>query len=74
MHTRKFDIDGYGEVVINANQDWSGLASVCWDWDGKRYEVEIPGELFLRLAPYVQASALRDDVGRFIENWPDNRD
>lgn len=70
MHAMSFQIEGYGEVIVNKNSDWSGAVKIRYRENGDLRTVELPGELLIGLAKECAADRVREDIIRYLETWP----
>lgn len=61
MHTTIVETEEVGEVVVQHNGDWSGMATLTWQNadDGPRHEVRVPAYV---LAACAREKAVRDAI------------
>ena len=73
MSTSRFDVDGFGDVVVILNGDWSGEATVKWgrhvDMSGVVYdhEVALPAPLLQSLSRQASVDFVRDHLIGVLE-------
>lgn len=61
MHTTRVETEEVGEVIVQHNGDWSGMAIVTWQDsdDGPRHEARVPGYVLVACA---REKAVRDAI------------
>lgn len=67
MHTHKLKIPKLGEVIIQANGDWSGLIEISWGDRNNGGAITLPDGLLPRLVAHVVGEKIRQKVEQFLD-------
>ena len=70
LNTTELKIPDDGLVVIQHEDNWSGLARMTWLDKGVQQHAEIPANLFVHLIPAIAFETFRLDVVNFVAKWP----
>ena len=68
-HTKEFQVPGYGLVVLNHNQDWTGMVDIAWREGENVRSTSIPAKLFLLITPAIALTTFKSDLVSFIDLW-----
>ena len=69
MHSHTYETKEYGGVVVLVNGDWSGEATVRWNFRGQKdySEAVLPAALLLEISKRGAVEAVRDTVISALE-------
>ena len=70
---RSYDVPGFGDVSVEVDDDWKGVAEVTWiDAGGRHHRVKIPGPILRVICKKTGAELVEEGLNRLLRSLDDH--